>query len=588
MDRWLTSAIVLVTVVVTGCLPAPIGDPATSTIDPVLKGTWLHDGLKLAQCQIGGVEYGPGTQQSIYLVRAFDEHCYLITAIQYYAAEDGRIGTFGPGGDAGLTSWKAWLATLGNRRYLVCQTLGVDPIPPGRPPAGWFPTFEVQQLEPNAVRITPVVFGDIFKRLEGVSPDEAQAIIAAEYSREKLEAGIRENPDAAAPGDPRPIALRRMDEASRAHVERVLAIFHMTDGRPARKPPQGAAAAARETPPAVTTAHAPEPRLDGPYDVTTTHEDLAPPTELSDTPGPGKVFMDQIANPKFFPSGLPTSPNVLQGHAVYLPTNWEPGRKYPVIFEYLGNTVGVQSLQGIGYGLSGGRDFIWVILPIVSAYPSTQPDVTINWGNDLALANTVEYAKQAVREVCDEWGGDPANCVLVGNSRGGIACNLIGLYDDEIASLWKAMVPSAHYFSDGVDFTGTKVALGGIVYQEAAAKSIARLGTISQLIVAEYNTDILSGKPDAELIPKIKAAGCNTLGEAITALKLKPVYDSSLTKTRAFVERHKPSTSSVAFYPLAWVNHGSLYSLRHTPERAFIRNWLRQQVGLLTSDETDR
>jgi len=323
-----------------------------------------------------------------------------------------------------------------------------------------------------------------------------------------------------------------------------------------------------------------DPVLDGPYDVRTIQEDLALPTALSDTPGPGKVFMDQIANSTFFPSGRPASPDVLQGHAVYLPTNWEQGKTYPVIFEYLGNTVGVQSLKGIGYGLSGGRDFIWVILPIVSDSPSTQPDVTVNWGNDVALAKTVEYAKQAVREVCDEWGGDPANCVLVGNSRGGIACNLIGLYDDEIASLWKAMVPSAHYFSDGVDFTGTKVALGGIDHQEAAAKSVARLGTIAQLIVAEYNTDILSGRPDAELIPKITAAGCSTLGEAITAFKLKPVYDSSLTKTRAFVERHKPSSSSVTFFPLAWVNHGSLYSLRHTPERAFIRNWLRQQVGL--------
>ena len=574
MNRWLLVAIVLVTGMLAGCLPSPIGDPATSTVDPTLEGTWLHDGSKLAQCQIGGVEYGPGRQQSIYLVRAFDEHCYLITAIQYYAAEDGRIGTFGPGGDAGLTSWKGWLAAVGERRYLVCQRLGFA-ANPGWQPSGWFPTFEVDQLAADVVRLTPVIFGDMFKRLEGISDEEAQAIITAEYSREKLEARMRDDPDAAAPGDPRPLELTRMDDASRTLVERVLAIYHLTDGRPVRKPPQAA-------------TNAPKPRLDGPYDVRTIPEDISLPIEFSDTPGPGKVVMEQIANPKFFPSGRPASPNALQGHAVYLPTNWEPGKKHPVVFEYLGNTVGVQSLKGIGYGLTGGRDFIWVILPIVSEFPATQPDVTVNWGTDVALANTVEYAKQAVREVCDNWGGDPANCVLVGNSRGGIACNLIGLYDDEIASLWRAMVPSAHYLSDGVDFTGTKVALGGADYRAVAATSIARLGTIAQLIVAEYNTDILSGKPDAELIPKITAAGYSTLGEAITALKLKPVYDSSLTKTRAFVESHKPPTSTVVFYPLAWVNHGSLYSLRHTPERAFIRTWLRQQVGLPASDENGR
>jgi hypothetical protein len=569
MNRWLLVAIVLVTGMLAGCLPSPIGDPATSTVDPTLEGTWLHDGLELAQCAVGGVEYGPGRQQTIYLVKAFDEHCYLVTAISFYAAKDGRLGTFGPGGAAGLAWWKAWLAPLGDRRYLVCEKLGADPLPDGRS-FGWFPTFEVERPDADAVRLTPVMFGDILKRFEGVAPDEAKAVIAAEYSREKLEPRIRENPVAAAPGDPRPLLLERMNETSRPLVERVLAAYHLGDARRAGQPGPAVAPA----------AVAPAPRLDVPYDIRTIPEDLTRPIEFSDTPGPGKVVMDQIANPKFFPSGRPASPNALQGHAVYLPTNWEPGKKHPVVFEYLGNTVGVQSLKGIGYGLTGGRDFIWVILPIVSEFPATQPDVQVNWGAGAALPNTVAYAKQAVREVCDNWGGDPANCVLVGNSRGGIACNLIGLYDDEIASLWKAMVPGAHYFHAGLDITGTKIALGGADYKEVAAKSIARLGRISQLCIAEYNTDPLNGNPDTQLVPKIEAAGCTTIGEAIAAFKLKPIYDSSQTKTRELIAAHKPATSEVTFYPLPWVNHGSIFSLRPTPAREFIRNWLRAQVGL--------
>jgi len=569
MHRWLSCCVVLATTWVAGCLPSPIGDPATSTIDTALEGTWLHDGLELSKCQVGGVEYGPGRQQTIYLVKAFDERCYLITAISFYAAQDGRLGTFGPGGDAGLSWWKGWLAPLGDRRYLVCQKLGADPLP-GAQTGGWFPTFEVERPDDDTVRITPVVFADIYKRLEGVTPDEAKAVIAAEYSREKLEAQIRENPEAAAPGDPRPLLLERMDEASRPLVERVLTAYRLTDARRARQP----------GPANVPAAVAPAPRLDGPYDIRTIPEDLTRPTELSDAPGPGKVVMDQITNPKFFPSGRPASPTALQGHAVYLPTNWEPGKKYPVVFEYLGNTVGVRSLKGIGYGLTGGRDFIWVILPIVSEFPATQPDVEVNWGVGAALSNTVAYAKQAVREVCEKWGGDRDNCILMGYSRGGIACNLIGLYDDEIASLWKAMVPGAHYFHAGLDITGTKIALGGADYKDVAAQSIARLGTISQLCIAEYNTDPLNGNPDQQLIPKIDAAGCSTIGDAIAAFKLKPIYDSSQTKTRELIEAHKPPTSEVTFYPLPWVNHGSTFSLRPTPEREFIRNWLRAQVGL--------
>lgn len=554
---------------VAGCLPSPVGDPETSTIDADLEGTWLHTGLELAQCQAGGVEYGPGRQQTIYLVKAFDEHCYLVTAISFYAAKDGRFGTFSPGSDAGLSWGKAWLAPLGDRRYLVCQKLAAGPIPDGQA-SGWFPTFELERPDADTVRLTPVVSAAIFKHLEGTTPGEAKAIVAAEYSREKLEAWIRENPAAATPGDPRPLLLERMNEASRPLVERVLAAYHIVDSRRSR-PPEPANA------PAVV---APGPRLDGPYDIRTIPEDLTRPTEFSDTPGPGRVVMDQIANPKFFPSGRPASPTALQGHAVSLPTNWEPGKKYPVVFEYLGNTVGVQSLKGIGYGLTGGRDFIWVILPIVSEFPTTQPDVQVNWGAGAALSNTVAYAKQAVREVCEKWGGDRDNCILMGYSRGGIACNLIGLYDDEIASLWKAMVPAAHYFHAGLDITGTKIALGAADYKEVAAKSIARLGTISQLCIAEYNTDPLNGNPDKQLVPKIEAAGCRTIGDAIAAFKLKPIYDCSQTKTRELIEAHKPPTSEVTFYPLPWVNHGSIFSLRPTPEREYIRNWLRAKVGL--------
>ena len=49
-------------------------------------------------------------------------------------------------------------------------------------------------------------------------------------------------------------------------------------------------------------------------------------------------------------------------------------------------------------------------------------------------------------------GGDPERVLLVGFSRGAIGCNYLGLYDDEIAELWKAMIPYSHY--DGVRLWG--------------------------------------------------------------------------------------------------------------------------------------
>ena len=237
MKAWSRASVLAVALcLVTGCLPTPIGDPATSTIDPALEGAWLARGHEDTQCRHGDVEYGPGTQQTICLVKAFDEHCYVVTAIDYYMAADGRIGAFGPGG-AGLSCWRAWLADIGDRRYLVTSKVDFDmPREEGSAPssAGFYPTFQLDSLGPDSFRLTPLVLIDILKRLEGLPSNEERAAIMAEYTRESLETRIRDNPDAAAPGDPRPIDFRRMHASSHAHVQQVLEAFHLAD--PLRRP----------------------------------------------------------------------------------------------------------------------------------------------------------------------------------------------------------------------------------------------------------------------------------------------------------------------------------------------------------------
>ena len=59
-------------------------------------------------------------------------------------------------------------------------------------------------------------------------------------------------------------------------------------------------------------------------------------------------------------------------HALYLPVDWEPDGKYPVIVEYTGNkfaecgSTGEVRDANLGYGLSGGKRFIWVSMPCTS------------------------------------------------------------------------------------------------------------------------------------------------------------------------------------------------------------------------------
>ncbi len=140
-------------------------------------------------------------------------------------------------------------------------------------------------------------------------------------------------------------------------------------------------------------------------------------------------------------------------HALYLPTDWKKRHKHPVIVEYAGNggyhnrygdiSNGTVEGSNLGYGISGGKHFLWLCLPYVNAAGTGNE---IHWWGDLEA--TIAYAKQAVPEICERYSGDPSAVFLAGFSRGAIGCNFLGLHDDEIARRWCAFIPSSHY--DGV------------------------------------------------------------------------------------------------------------------------------------------
>lgn len=175
-------------------------------------------------------------------------------------------------------------------------------------------------------------------------------------------------------------------------------------------------------------------------------------------------------------------------HVTYLPTDWQPAGSYPVIVEYAGNgdyrnqygDVSTGKVEGsrLGYGITGGRGAIWVCLPYLSG--DGESNVTKWWGTapQRDARPTVSYCKRAVPWICERYGGDPRRVLLVGFSRGAIACNAIGLHDPEVAQLWRAFVAYSHY--DGVvdwGFPGCD--------RESARERLLRLGKRPQFICAE-------------------------------------------------------------------------------------------------------
>jgi hypothetical protein len=140
-------------------------------------------------------------------------------------------------------------------------------------------------------------------------------------------------------------------------------------------------------------------------------------------------------------------------HSLYLPADWESGDKFPMIVEYAGNgpfrngygdtCSGKVEDCNLGYGISGGEDFIWVGLPYISEDHRCNQ---LEWWGDVDA--TVEYCKTVIPCICKEYRGDPTAVILAGFSRGAIACNFIGLRDDAIAALWRGFICHSHY--DGV------------------------------------------------------------------------------------------------------------------------------------------
>ena len=165
------------------------------------------------------------------------------------------------------------------------------------------------------------------------------------------------------------------------------------------------------------------------------------PAMTEGQPAPGK-FVKQVA---------PEYKDTQVYHALYLPADWVEGKSYPVIVEYAGNqyppicTGKVEDCK-LGYYQSGGKGFIWVVLPYVSDdNKRNQP----SWWGDLEA--TVAYCKTNVPRISRRYGGDTTSVFLTGFSRGAIACGYVGLHDDEIADLWLAFLPHSHH--DGGSYT---------------------------------------------------------------------------------------------------------------------------------------
>jgi hypothetical protein len=256
------------------------------------------------------------------------------------------------------------------------------------------------------------------------------------------------------------------------------------------------------------------------FDVEIVPQDLATPPVTNDTPGPGKRVRQ--ANKDYAGSDL--------YHTLYLPTDWRKGAKYPVIVEYAGNqwqrSPGTVDGSNLGYGITGGKGAIWVCLPFVDV---TNRKNAVSWWGDVEA--TVDYCKKTVKRVCVDFGGDASAVFLAGFSRGAIACNYIGLRDDEIASFWHGFICHSHY--DGIrelPYVGSD--------RKAAAERLQRLGNRPQFISDENDVNV----------------------------------------TKRYLTEVAP-VGNFTFLAMPFTNHTDTWVLRDIPERKVVRRWFSNALS---------
>ncbi len=228
-------------------------------------------------------------------------------------------------------------------------------------------------------------------------------------------------------------------------------------------------------------------------------------------------------------------------NVLYLPTDWKPGVKMPVIVELAGNgnfkskqgdvSTGVPEGSNLGYGLSAGKGFIWLCVPYLNG--KGDEIATLWWGTRPTYdpQPTLKHLRDAVQTVCSQFGGDASRLVLCGFSRGAIACNYLGLHDDETARLWCGFFAFSHY--DGVRKWPYPAS-----DRDSALTRLQRLGKRPQFICGE---------------------------------------GSNAQETQAYLRPLLPN-ADLTFLSTGFLNHNDAWILRPSPARDKAREWLTRAV----------
>lgn len=298
----------------------------------------------------------------------------------------------------------------------------------------------------------------------------------------------------------------------------------------------GAIVSMRETGPA-------DPDLLGKRnDVHTFLHDVFPPALTTGEPAPGTWVRQTHADYR----------TTRAYHCVYLPTDWQPGRRYPVLAGFPGNgpyrnrfgdrSGGRPEDNPMGIGVTGGRGFIVLGFGYLDSRAGLKP--TERWWGDVPA--TIAYTHAVLDDVIRRLGGDAERVVLYGFSRSAIGASFIGLHDDAIAARWRAFL-----------------CYDGWETQRDMARDWYGHGKSSY----HYDAQDFGGTGVARRFARVNGRPVFILGGNGAAQELNAAHGFPVTLME------KPHR-----------NHHTSWALRGTPEREAVRRWLATVVGEPVAD----
>ncbi|MEX0643225.1 MAG: carboxypeptidase regulatory-like domain-containing protein [Pirellulales bacterium] len=170
-----------------------------------------------------------------------------------------------------------------------------------------------------------------------------------------------------------------------------------------------------------------------------------PPPVTNEAPAAGKRV--RVTNAEYAGSNV--------YHTLYLPTDWTPGGKYPVIIEYAPNPWAPAGVDGsveqtqLGFYQSGGQGFIWATMPFIDTLANPDKNANTWWGTHPAgvVGEDVaaDYTKVGLIDILENYGGDPASVFVTGFSRGAIAAGQVGLRN-QLVDAWLGFLPHSHHY----------------------------------------------------------------------------------------------------------------------------------------------